>query len=102
MSRTKTATSGLLPNVARDFEKPDEEFTGKSPRHSTASLLHAVALALPIGVGGFIVTPSGGWFDLWRESADLARARRVTEDEVSAGLLEEARFLEAEPLGRPA
>ena len=99
MSRSETAALRCTGNAARESSPtPATVDENEAPGKSTALLLQAAA-ALPVGFGGFCCLPSGEWFDVWRESAELARAWRITEAEVRNGLLAEARFLEAEPLG---
>jgi len=100
MSTSKTAAACVTRTTARDKRpEPDKILDHQPPADSTATLLLQAAAALPVGLGGFCVLPTGEWFDLYRESADTAHARRVSHEEVCAGLLEEWRFIEAEPLG---
>jgi len=101
MSRSETAAARVHRTTAR-ASKPADVADSNARSHSTGTLLRHAALALPVGGAGFCVTPTGEWFDLWRESSGIARARRVSEDEVVEGLLGEVHSLEAESLGETA
>jgi hypothetical protein len=79
---------------------PRSKFTA-APR--LLSELHAAALVIAPGHAAFVTVKSTrGWFRVSRLDALTARVTHVSEAVVMQTLIEDAAFLDAEPLGRVA
>jgi hypothetical protein len=106
MNTNEKATLGGNREVAH--EKPDPNANldrNRSPRKSTRegrllSELRAAALTVSPGRAAFVTTASTrAWFRIERLDGATARVTLVPEVVVIETLLEDAAFLDAEPLG---
>jgi len=107
VTTNKTGALGLTPNAPRDSRKTLAGSYRKSAPQSTPRRLldelHAAALAVSPGRAAFVTTASTrAWFRIERLDVSTARVSHVSEAFVVESLLEDAAFLDAEPLGEVA